>query len=138
MFQTILMLADAQAQNPAAGQQTSPGFGSDILLMLVPMALLFYFLILRPDFKRQKEQQSMQSGLKKGDKVLTIAGIYGTVIAVSDTEDEVTVKIDDNVRVKMIKGSISRNLSNEEAAKEAQNKGKPSSQAITTEPAAKT
>jgi len=138
MFQMLLLLADAQAPNPPAGQPTgSPGFGSDLLIMLLPMAVLFYFLILRPDFKRQKEQQSMQTGLKKGDKVLTIAGIYGTVVSVSDTEDEVTVKVDDNVRIKMQKGSISRNLSNEEALKEAQNKAK-SSQAITTEPAAKT
>ena len=59
----------------------------------------------------------MVSSLEKGDKVLTAAGIYGTVITVSETEDEVTLKVDDNTRLRMIKGSITRNISKEEAAK---------------------
>ncbi len=139
MLATLLLLADAQAQAPPAGQPAQPGSGGLDFLFLLPMiAILFYFLILRPESRKQKDQQAMQSGLKKGDKVLTIAGIYGTIVSVSETEDEVVVKVDDNVRLKMLKGSISRNLSNEEAARDAQgNKDKPS-QNITTEPAGKT
>jgi preprotein translocase subunit YajC len=140
MYYTLLLLAQAEAQAPAQGPPTGqpPGVGGlDILFMLLPMAILFYFLILRPEGKKQREQQAMLRSLKKGDKVLTIAGIYGTVVSVSETEDEVTVKVDDNARIKMQKGSISRNLTNEDAFKEAQNKAR-SSQNITTEPAART
>lgn len=138
MFQTLLLLADAEATGPAPGQGTgqAPGLGGfDILFMLLPMAILFYFLILRPEGRKQKEQQAMLGSLKKGDKVLTIAGIYGTIVSVSETEDEVTVKVDDNARIKMQKGSISRNLTNEEAYKEA--KKAKSGQASSTEPAAR-
>jgi preprotein translocase subunit YajC len=57
--------------------------------------------------------------LKKNDKVLTTSGIYGTLVDISEKEDEVTVKIADNVRIKMVKSSIARNLSNEEEAANA-------------------
>ena len=53
------------------------------------------------------------------DEVLTNAGIYGTITDVSETDDKITVKIADNVRIKMTKGSVLRNLTNEEAAKAA-------------------
>ena len=52
---------------------------------------------------------------EKNDKVLTAAGIYGTVLSVSDKEDEVVVKVDDNTRLRMIKSGITRNLTKEEA-----------------------
>jgi preprotein translocase subunit YajC len=55
--------------------------------------------------------------LKKNDRVLTTAGIYGTIVAISEKEDELTVRVDDNVRIKMVKASIARNLSHEEAVK---------------------
>ncbi len=136
MFQTLMLLADAADKAvPAQPTGQPPGFGGDFLFLLLPLAILFYFMILRPESRKQKEQQAMQSSLKKGDKVLTIAGIYGTVVSVSETEDEVTVKVDDNTRLKMLKGSISRNLSNEEASRDAQ-KAK-TGQSGTTEPAAK-
>lgn len=57
---------------------------------------------------------------------MTSAGIYGTVVAVSDTEDELTLKVDDNTRIRMTKGSISRNFSNEEEH-QAKTNGKVSS-----------
>ena len=68
--------------------------------------------------RQEQRRKAMVSDLKKNDKVLTTAGIYGTVVAVSDTEDEVTVKVDENVRLKMAKGSIGRNISREEEAKQ--------------------
>lgn len=135
MFPTLLLLAEAEGAAPVPGQQPTGLGGTDIIFMLLPMAVLFYFLILRPESRKQKEQQAMLRSLKKGDKVLTIAGIYGTILSVSETEDEIVVKVDDNARIKMQKGSISRNLTNEEAYREAQ-KAK-SGQSSATEPAAK-
>ena len=115
----LLLLADA-AQQTGSGSQTPPSndpFGG--LGMMVPMILIFvvgYFLIMRPMRRQEAERKAMASNIKKNDKVLTTAGIYGTVVAVSDTEDEVTVRVDDNTRLKMIKSSIVRNITREEEA----------------------
>jgi preprotein translocase subunit YajC len=90
---------------------------------LVPMLAIFaviYFMVLRPMKKQDQERQKMASNLKKNDDVLTNSGIFGTIVDVGEGEDRITVKIADNVRVKMTKGSILRNLTNEEeAAKQA-------------------
>ena len=69
--------------------------------------------------RQEKERQSMITNLKKNDEVLTIAGIYGTVVSVNETKDEIVVKVDDGTRLRMTKASIHRNISGEEAAKAA-------------------
>jgi preprotein translocase subunit YajC len=114
MWNALILLAE----DPPAGRQGSP---MDTLIFLAPiLLLLFYLVVLRPAQRRQQhDRDSLLTGLKKNDKVLTIGGIYGTVISVSDSEDEVVVKVDDNTRLKMTKGSISKNITNEEAAKAA-------------------
>jgi preprotein translocase subunit YajC len=87
------------------GQPPQPGFGS----MLVPFALMFgviYFLMIRPQQKKMKEQQAMMSDLKSGDEILTSSGILGKVTGI--TEKVVTVEVADNVRVKMLKSQVSQ------------------------------
>ncbi len=107
----------AQATEGAA---KPPPLFENLIIMAPFLLLLFYFIVLRPGQRRQQqERDSLLTGLKKNDKVITTAGIYGTVISVSDKEDEVVVKVDDNTRLKMIKSSIMKNLTNEEAAKAA-------------------
>ncbi|MBC1292100.1 preprotein translocase subunit YajC [Listeria booriae] len=57
------------------------------MAMLIPLLLvivLFYFMLIRPQQKRQKEVNAMQSGLSKGDKIITIGGLHGTVVAIED------------------------------------------------------
>ncbi len=66
--------------------------------------LIFYFLLLRPQQKRQKQAQKMLESLKKGDRVITTGGIHGTILAVKD--DVVTIKIDDNVKVDVSKSAV--------------------------------
>jgi preprotein translocase subunit YajC len=120
MLQLLLLLADDPpiTQTPAAPGSPLGGLEPVILMALVFFGL--WLFVLRPA-SRQKEQErlSLLNNLKKNDKVLTIAGVYGVVVSVSETEDEVVVKVDDNCRMKMQKGSIARNLTNEEAAKAA-------------------
>ena len=84
--------------------------------LFLPMGILvlFYFILWRPMQKQENERKTLLNTIKKNDRVLTSAGIYGTVVAVSDNEDELTIKVDDNTRIRMTKGSISRNFSNEE------------------------
>jgi preprotein translocase subunit YajC len=108
MFRTLILLAD--------GGAAEQGYG---LLLPVGIAFLFYFLLWRPMRRQEMERAELLKSLKKNDKIITNAGIYGTVISVSDTDDEMIVKVDDNVRLKMLKSGVLRNLSNEEAAREA-------------------
>lgn len=86
-----------QQQDGATGLLTS-------LLPFLLIILVFYFLILRPQQKRQKERAKLLEGVKKGDKVITSAGIHGTVEGIED--NAVLVKIADNVKVKMEKSAI--------------------------------
>jgi preprotein translocase subunit YajC len=114
----LLLLADA---TPSGGGSPPAGGGDPLggMGMIIPMILIFivgYFLIMRPMRRQEAERKAMASNVKKNDKVLTAAGIYGTVVAVSDTEDEVTVRVDDNTRLRMLKSSIIRNITREEEA----------------------
>jgi preprotein translocase subunit YajC len=111
MLHTLILLAEGE---PA---QRDPGF--TMLPAFILIAFVFWWLLIRPMRKQEQERQALASNLKKNDEVLTNSGMYGTVVDVSDTDDKITVKIADNVRVKMTKGSVLRNLTNEEAAKQA-------------------
>ena len=116
MFAHLLILAQGTAPGGGAPPSGDPLGGMG---MIIPMILIFvvgYFLIMRPMRRQEAERKAMASNVKKNDKVLTAAGIYGTVVAVSDTEDEVTVRVDDNTRLRMLKSSIVRNITREEEA----------------------
>jgi len=89
-------------------QQGSDGI-TGILGSLLPFILIiavFYFLILRPQQKRQKERQKLLEAVQKGDKVITAQGIHGTIDFIDTETNTVFVKIADNVKVKMEKSSI--------------------------------
>ena len=100
-------------------QPAKPATGfNELPFILGGIFFLFYFIVLRPARRRQeRERQEQSTLLNKNDKVLTIGGIYGTIISVSDKEDEVVVKVDDNTRLKMTKASIGRNITREETLK---------------------
>ena len=70
--------------------------------------LIFYFLIIRPQKKKDKEAKDMLASMKKGDKIVTIGGIRGTVAVVK--ESTVIVKVDDNARIEFSKNAISQIL----------------------------
>ena len=94
------------------------------LLMLGLMALFFFLVIIPGQRRKQREQQEMGTKAEKGDKVLTIAGIYGTIVSISDKEDEIVVQVADNTRMKMTKTSIHVNYTLAERKKAAGEKGK--------------
>lgn len=90
--------------------------GGQMGTMLITFALIigiFYFLIIRPQKKKQKETQSMLAALKKGDKVATVGGIRGQVTHVS--EQTVTVKVDENTKIEFNKAAVSTILEQKEA-----------------------
>jgi preprotein translocase subunit YajC len=90
---------------PGAGQGQSGGAGafSGVLMILVIFAI-FYFLLVRPQMKRQKEHQSMVNALKKGDKVVTTGGIHGTVVGIKD--DIAVIKIAEEVKIEVSKSCV--------------------------------
>ncbi|MCL2219073.1 MAG: preprotein translocase subunit YajC [Chitinispirillia bacterium] len=87
----VLMIAamsalPIMAQDAPAEAAPPPGmFGGNFLFIMVFMILIIYFIMIRPEQKRQKERVKMLSALKKGDRILTIGGIYGVIQTVKDT-----------------------------------------------------
>jgi preprotein translocase subunit YajC len=95
------------------------GGGSGLIIMLVIMLGVFYFFMIRPENKRKKEAEQIRSSVKNGDKITTIGGIVGTVVDVK--EDRFVIETSaDQVRVELMKWSLSTNESaTERAAAEA-------------------
>jgi len=91
------------APQGAEGAPSGPAWMS--FLPLVAIVAIFYFLILRPQNKKQKETQKMLSALKKGDRVVTIGGIHCVIQSVK--ENTVIVKVDDNVKLELSRSAIS-------------------------------
>ena len=79
------------------------------------ITVLAYFLLFRPEHERRRKQQELFAGLKKNDRVVTTAGIYGTVAGVDRDGDRVTLKVDDagNVKIGVTLASIARVLGDE-------------------------
>lgn len=90
-------------QAPAAGNTGGMGNFSGII-MIVLLFVVFYFFMIRPQSKRQKEIKNFRASLKVGDKVITSGGIYGRIKEIND--DSVLLEIDENVRVRVDKNSI--------------------------------
>jgi preprotein translocase subunit YajC len=101
MFLTLL----AQAQNPApAAPASGPGGGLGFFVPLIFIFVIMYFVMIRPQKKRQQEQQRLISSVKTGDRVVTNAGIHGLISNVKETT--VIVKVADNVKIEMEKSAI--------------------------------
>lgn len=104
--------------SPAYAQAAGGGGGADFsfLIMMVLLFMVFYFLLIRPQQKKMKLHKTMVGALKRGDKVVTQGGIYGTVTKVM-SEAELQVEIAEGVRIRVVKGTISEVLSKPEPAK---------------------
>jgi len=95
-------ISSAQAQ--AAAQQSPADAGIMQMVMLVGLFVLFYFIAIRPQRKRQKEHTALVSNLAKGDEVVTTSGILGKVVKLED--DFLALKVADNVELKFQRSSI--------------------------------
>ncbi|HEX9693806.1 MAG TPA: preprotein translocase subunit YajC [Actinomycetota bacterium] len=90
--------------------------GGSLLSLLFPLVLLggvFYFLLLRPNRTRQRQQQSLLESLKVGDEVMTAGGIFGTLKDIDDEDDSVTVEIAPGTEVRMLRRAIAQRLVDE-------------------------
>lgn len=94
-------------QGLVAQQAPAPGGGGGFLSMVLPFLLMFvvfYFLLIRPQQKQQKQHRTYLDSLKAGDEVVTNAGIYGRIVAVSDPT--VTLEIARDVKIRVLKSQI--------------------------------
>ncbi|NVM04665.1 MAG: preprotein translocase subunit YajC [Candidatus Helarchaeota archaeon] len=90
--------------------------GSAGILTLLPFILIFliiYFLMIRPQIRRQKEIRIMLDNLRKGDKVITSGGILGTITGIKEKDNTIILKLDQNVKIEVLKTAISKVISKE-------------------------
>ena len=116
-----MFINEAHAQTAGAG-------GGDFLVSMLPLILIFvvfYFLLIRPQQQKMKAHRAMISAVKRGDKVLTSGGIFGTVTKVEEAEDVVMVEIAKDVRVRVARSTISDLVNKPGQAKPANDAGTP-------------
>lgn len=105
-FENLFMsVAQAQTTAPASGASAGPGGGA--LSMFLPMVLvfgIFYLLMIRPQQKQRKQHQALLQNLKKGDEVITTAGIHAKVFAILD--NIVSLEVANNVIIKLDKQQV--------------------------------
>jgi preprotein translocase subunit YajC len=99
MATLFLHLAQTPAPSPA-----SPGSGLLSMLPFLFLIVIMYYVMIRPQMRRQKEQAKLVSALKTGDRVVTASGIHGLISNVKDTT--VIVKVADNVKIEMEKSAV--------------------------------
>jgi preprotein translocase subunit YajC len=93
------------------GGSPQPGGSAGLLASFLPFFLIIvimYFLIIRPQVKRQKEQKSMLDALQKGDRIVTTGGIHGTVVGFKEKEGIVILKVADNIKIELSRGAVAR------------------------------
>ncbi len=104
-------LAHAQEAAQAVGSPKQPG-ALEMMLPFIFIFAIFYFLVIRPQVKRQKTHQKFISELKKGDEIITSSGILGTIGGLTDRF--VTLEIADGVSIKVLRSQIASTLSQQQ------------------------
>ncbi len=92
----------------APAGQPQPGGGGMFWIMIIAMFVIMWFFMIRPQRKQQKELEKFRNGLKRGDKVVTAGGIYGTVDEIKDRT--VLIKVDGDVKLRVDKNSLVRDF----------------------------
>ena len=87
---------------PEGGEER--GFDWTIIIFLILIVGVFYFLLIRPQRRRQKQHDELMQELKRGDKVITAGGIYGVVESISD--DSIVMKIESGVTIRIARNSV--------------------------------
>jgi preprotein translocase subunit YajC len=103
MWEMVLLMS-----NPNTGGKTGGG-GLLGFLPFILIIVIFYFLLIRPQAKRQKTLQRMLESVKKGDLIVTAGGIHGKVVGTRD--NVLIVEIDNNIKIELDRGSVGRIVS---------------------------
>jgi preprotein translocase subunit YajC len=105
-YLSIIAMAQPQGADGGQGSMFQP------LIFMGIIFFIFYFMMIRPQQKRQKERQKLLNEMKKGDKVITAGGIHGKIVALEDRT--VLIEISDNLKIKVEKASIGTVLKDSE------------------------
>jgi preprotein translocase subunit YajC len=109
-----IILTLAMAGSSGSGGQSNPmGF----FLPLILIFAIMYFLVFRPQARKQKEHQAMLKSINKGDRVITAGGIYGTVVGVKEKENIIIDQIAKDIKIEVAKSSIGRKISETDGRK---------------------
>lgn len=111
---SVLLAQGNAGAAPAGGDGAGPGAGGlNMLIMFGPLLLLFWFLILRPAQKQEKERKKQIYSVKRGDEVAFAGGLLGTVVGIKEKTpgtpadtDEITIRVDANNRLRALRSSI--------------------------------
>ena len=97
---------------------STPGTEANPIMTFLPLILIivvFYFFMIRPQMKKQKELATFRNSIAKGDKVVTTGGIYGKIVELKD--NTVLLQVDDNVKIRVDKAAIVKDMSDVPAQK---------------------
>ena len=94
--------------------QPAQGGGWQMWVMLLLIFVVMWFFMIRPQRKQQKELENFRNSLKKGDKVVTIGGIYGTVCEIK--ENDVLIEVDNNVKIRVSKQALVKDFTDPQQA----------------------
>jgi preprotein translocase subunit YajC len=106
LFSTLFLAVIFTKTASAMGTGGQQGGGIAGFLPLIAIVVIFYFLLIRPQTKRQREHKTLLSTLRKGDKVVTNSGMYGTIVGMDEKENKVVLKVAENVKIEFLKSSI--------------------------------
>ena len=104
MLANILLLMQNGANAAQSADGASAGSQWSFWIMMILIFVVFYFFMIRPQTKKQKEVNEFRKALKKGDKVLTVGGIYGTIAEVKETT--VLLDVSNGVLIKVDKSGL--------------------------------
>jgi preprotein translocase subunit YajC len=104
VFAKMVMMAPPAG---GGGQAANPLLS---FLPLLAIIVIMYFLLLRPQAKRQKEQKLMMANLQKGDRVITVGGVVGTIAGFDEKENLVILKVADNVKIDVTRSAVAQVL----------------------------
>jgi len=101
------------------GQPTAPGF-SGMWIWIAVFIGIFYFFIIRPQSKREKQRREMISSIRKGDKVITNGGIHGTIVGLREKTVVLRISEDPLVKMEFVRGAIARVLTQQDEEENAE------------------
>jgi preprotein translocase subunit YajC len=121
MLYALYLFADGAKEvvKDAAKDGDQPGglmeiFGRNPLLPILALVAMFFLIVVMPQRRReQKQKEALMSGMKKNDEVITASGIIGVVHSIKEGGDEVTLKIDDNAKIRVLRSTIVRIVTKE-------------------------
>lgn len=111
----MFLIDTAYAQGTSSASDPLTG----LLVPMVLMMLIFYFLVIRPQSQRTKKHREMIDKVRRGDTVVTAGGFVGRVIRVADNSDEVEVELSEQMKVRVLKGTLLDVRSKGEPVKDA-------------------